>query len=300
MELKLKPAFFWPFNRTIVRAFKFSIGLTWQRALYRLLWRSAPQQAIEHAARRMLTPPGHHFPDAELRLMEDASLIPVPLVTGRLIGWRWGHRADPIVVLVHGWGGRGTQLKAFIAPLLKRGFSVVAYDAPGHGMTGGPESSLPHFLRALEAMLDHLGPVHALVGHSLGGAAAAMVMARRPQSAGRAVLIAPPASLTESTRRLARALTWPEAMRAAVQRRIEYRFGIAWSEFEVDRNTGPQPLLVIHDRGDREVPYAEGMRYVNAWPAARMLETGGLGHRQVLNDPTAIGASVDFIAGARP
>ena len=148
-------------------------------------------------------------------------------------------------------------------------------------------------------MLDHLGSVHALVGHSLGGAAAAMVMARRPKSAGRAVLIAPPASLTESTRRLARALAWPEAMRAAVQRRIEYRFGIAWTEFEADRHTGPQPLLVIHDRADREVPYAEGMRYVSAWPAARMLETTGLGHRRVLHDPTAIGASVDFIAGAK-
>lgn len=299
MELKLKPAFFWPFTSTIVRSFTFSAGLTWQRALYRLLWRGLPQQAIEHAARRMLTPPAHHFPDTELRLMEEATLVPVPLVTGRLIGWRWGRRADPVVLLVHGWGGRGTQLKAFIAPLLERGFSVVAYDAPGHGMTGGPESSLPHFMRALEAMLDHLGPVHALVGHSLGGAAAAMVMARRPQSAGRAVLIAPPASLAESTRRLARALAWPEAMRAAVQRRIEYRFGIAWSEFEAERNIGPQPLLVIHDRGDREVPYAEGMRYANAWPAARMLETAGLGHRRVLHDPTAIGASLDFIAGAR-
>lgn len=300
MELKMKSAFFWPFNSTTVRSFKFSVGLAWQRALYRLLWRNAPQQAIELAARRMLTPPGHYFPDAELRLMEDASLIPVPLITGRLIGWRWGRHGDPVVVLVHGWGGRGTQLKAFIAPLLERGFSVVAYDAPGHGMTGGPESSLPHFLRALEAMLDHLGPVRALLGHSLGGTAAAMVMARRPNHVGRGVLIAAPASLTESTRRLAMALGWPEAMRAAVQRRIEYRFGIAWSDFEVDRNTGPQQLLVIHDRQDREVPHAEGLRYVKAWPAARMLETTGLGHRRVLDHPTVIAACIDFVAGVRP
>ncbi len=101
MELKLKPAFFWPINSTIVRSFKFSAGLTWQRALHRLLWRTAPQQAIELAARLMLTPPGHHFPDAELRLMEEASLVPVPLITGRLVGWRWGRSADPVVVLCH-------------------------------------------------------------------------------------------------------------------------------------------------------------------------------------------------------
>ena len=300
MELKLKPAFFWGINRTTVRTFQFSAKLAWQRGLYRLLWRSAPQQAIELAARRMLTPPAHHFPDDELRLMEDASLFPVPFVTGRLVGWRWGRRGDPVVVLVHGWGGRGTQLKSFVAPLLERGFSVVAYDAPGHGMTGGSESSLPHFLSALEAMLDRLGPVHALIGHSLGGAVAAMAMAQRPQHIGRGVLIAPPASLAESNRRQAEALGWPENLRAAVQRRIEHRFGIAWSEFEAGRIAGPQALLVIHDRKDREVPLADGQRYVQRWPAARLLETSGLGHRRLLRDPTVIGATADFLTGGRP
>ena len=141
MELNLTPAFFWPINSTIVRSFKFKLGLAGQRARYRLLWRIAPGKAIESGARQLLTPPSHRFPDAELRLMEEASLLPVPMRTGRLVGWRWGRARDPVVVLVHGWGGRGTQLRAFIARLLARGLSVVAYDAPGHGMTGGAEAN---------------------------------------------------------------------------------------------------------------------------------------------------------------
>ena len=299
MELNLTPAFFWPINSTIVRSFKFKLGLAGQRARYRLLWRIAPGKAIESGARQLLTPPSHRFPDAELRLMEEASLLPVPMRTGRLVGWRWGRARDPVVVLVHGWGGRGTQLKAFIAPLLARGLSVVTYDAPGHGMTGGTESSLPHFLRALEAVLDHLGPVHALIGHSMGGAAAAMIMSRRAGSVGRGVLIAPPASLAESTHRIADALGWTPALAAAVQRRIEYRFGLAWSEFEAERSGGRQELLVIHDAKDREVPIADGLRHVRAWPRARLLQTTGLGHRRLLADPTVIAATVDFLGGDR-
>ncbi|MBI5108378.1 MAG: alpha/beta fold hydrolase [Rhodocyclales bacterium] len=271
-----------------------------RRAWFRLLWRFSPQRAIDYGARQLLTPPAHRFPDAEMRLMEEASLIPVPMVTGRLIGWRWGRRHDPVVVLVHGWGGRGTQLQGFIAPFLAQGFSVVAYDAPGHGMTGGAESSLPHFLRALEAMLDHLGPVHALIGHSMGAAVAAMVMSRRPDKVGCGVLIAPPASLTESTHRIANVLGWQKALTAAVQRRIEYRFGTAWSEFEAERSAGSQQLLVIHDRKDREVPFTDGMRHVHAWPRARLFETSGLGHSRLLADPTVIDAAVDFIVGGRP
>lgn len=299
MELNLKPAFFWPINRTIVRTFKFSTKLFWQRAIFRVLSQAAPRHAVERAIRVMLTPPRHPFSDAELAALEEASLVPVPLIPGRLIAWRWGRAADPAVVLVHGWGGRGTQLRSFIEPLLARGFAVVAYDAPGHGMTGGAESSLPHVLQGLNAVLDHLGPVHAIVGHSLGGAVAAMALAQRP-TIKRAVLIAPPASLADSSRRIAVALQWTEALRAAVQRRIEYRFGMNWSDFEAERASGAQPVLVIHDRQDREVPIGEGHRHVRSWPHARILETDGLGHRRVLEDPTVIAASVDFLAGDRP
>lgn len=299
MELNLKSAFFWPVNSTSVRSFKFSSSLAWQRVLFGVLWRSSSRLAIERAMRAMLTPPRHAFADAELELMETASLLPVPMASGRLIGWRWGRARDPVVVLMHGWGGRGTQLQAFVAPLLERGFSVVAFDAPGHGMTGGEESSLPHFVQALNAVLDHLGSVHAIVGHSVGAAVTAIAMARRP-AIGRAVLIAPPASLTASSRRIAAALRWPEALRAAMQRGIEQRFGISWNEFEGERTGGEQPLLVIHDRQDREVPFAEGLRYLRRWPHARLLETSGLGHRRLLADTAVIAAAADFIAGTRP
>ncbi|MDP2134101.1 MAG: alpha/beta fold hydrolase [Sulfuritalea sp.] len=247
----------------------------------------------------MLTPPRHAFPDAELELMEAASLMPVPMAGGRLVGWRWGRARDPVVVLMHGWGGRGTQLQALVVPLLERGYSVAAFDAPGHGMTGGEESSLPHFVQALNAVLDHLGSVHAIIGHSVGAAVTAMIMAQRP-AIGRAILIAPPASLIASSRRIAAALQWPEALRAAMQRGIEQRFGISWNDFEAERTGGVQPLLVIHDRHDREVPLAEGMRHLRRWPHVRLMETSGLGHRRLLDDPAVIAAAVDFIVGVRP
>lgn len=299
MELKLKAPFFWPVNSTTVRSLKFSARLALQRAMFSLMWQVSPRHAIERAVRVMLTPPRHPFSDAELLTLEEASLVPVPMISGRLVAWRWGRAADPAVVLVHGWGGRGTQLRSLIAPLLGDGFSVVAYDAPGHGMTGGPESSLPHLLQGLNAVLDHFGPVHAIVGHSVGGAVAAAALAQRP-AIRCGVLIAPPASLAASSLRIAETLRWPEALRAATQRRIEYRFGVNWSEFEAERTSGDQPMLVIHDRDDREVPFSEGRRHVAQWPRARLLATCGLGHRRLLEDAAVVRATVDFVAGARP
>eukprot|EP01041_Mallomonas_annulata_P035493 gene35493-58458_t len=75
-------------------------------------------------------------------------------------------------------------------------------------------------------------------------------------------------------------------MRAALQRRIEAREGIVMAQFEPDAS-GPritQPTLVVHDRGDRINPFADGTAFAEAIPGAQLLATDGLGHTRLLRD----------------
>jgi pimeloyl-ACP methyl ester carboxylesterase len=295
MELPL-PLFFSPKFSTTVR---FIVALTRHRLAFRVLAPLSPKKAGKRARRLFLTPPRHRFREAELTALEEASLFTVPMPTGKLVGWRWGRAEDPAVVLVHGWGGRAAQLRSYVAPLLARGYSVVAFDAPGHGMTGGRESSVVHMAAALDAVLRHLGAVEAIVGHSLGGAVAGYVLSRGAQ-VGKAVLLAPPASLTEYSYRFARLLWLPEGVRALMQAQIERRFGIRWSDFEVEA-TAPmlkQPALIIHDIDDRDNPVRDGERYARHWPGARFVATHGLGHRGALYDSAVINEVVGFIGAA--
>jgi pimeloyl-ACP methyl ester carboxylesterase len=295
MEMRL-PLFFSPRISTTVR---FTIGLLRHRLAFRVLAPLAPVKAGARARRLFLTPPRHRFRNAELAALEEASPFTVSMPTGRLIGWRWGRAEDPVVVLVHGWGGRAAQLRGYVAPLLARGYSVVGFDAPGHGMTGGRESSLVHMAAALDAVLRDLGPVEAIVGHSLGGAVTGYVLSRGAK-VNKAVLLAPPASLTEYSHRFARLLRLPEGVRALMQTQIERRFGIRWSDFEVEA-TAPklrQPALIIHDIDDRDNPFRDGERYARHWPGARFVATHGLGHRGALHDSAVINEVAAFIGAA--
>lgn len=290
------PLFFGPRFSTTVRFFA---ALARHRLAFRVLSPLSPRKAGDRARRLFLTPPRHAFRRAELEALEEASLLTVPMPTGRIVGWRWGRAQDPVVVLVHGWGGRAAQMRSYVAPLTARGYSVVAFDAPGHGMTGGRESSLVHMAAALDAVLREIGPVAAVIGHSLGGAVAGYVMSRGAQ-VGKAVLLAPPASLTDYSHRFARLLRLPEGVRALMQAQIERRFGIRWSDFEVDR-TAPkltQPALIIHDIDDRDNPFRDGERYARHWPGARLVATHGLGHRGALYDSAVINEVTGFIGGA--
>lgn len=279
----------------LARSLALASSLGWQRIAFRALWHIAPTRAIDRAVRVFLTPQHGSFSSAEFYALDEAIAFHIPSPTGRITAWRWGRKGDPVVVLVHGWGGRCTQMRAFVEPIIRRGFSVVAFDAPGHGMSGRGQSSLPHFLHGLNAVLDSLGSVHAVVGHSAGAVVTAMVLAKRP-SVVCGVLISAPASLIGFSRQLAGALRWPESLCAAMQRRVENHFGYPWSEFEAERSSGEQPLLVIHDVDDREAPLSEARRHVNNWPRAQLLTTKGLGHRRILESSAAILATADFVA----
>src|SRR3546814_14653267 len=62
------------------------------------------------------------------------------------------------------------------------GYAVVAFDQPAQGRSDGRRSTLPEFARTLAVVGRHFGPAAALIGHSLGGADAAVAIARDRRS----------------------------------------------------------------------------------------------------------------------
>src|SRR5258708_21826259 len=87
----------------------------------------------------------------------------------RIETWVWG--AGPSVLLVHGWGGGGAQLGPLVGPLVARGFSVVTFDAPGHGASDTGTVTIPEITSAIRAVAESRGPLAAVVAHSVGGTA---------------------------------------------------------------------------------------------------------------------------------
>jgi pimeloyl-ACP methyl ester carboxylesterase len=59
------------------------------------------------------------------------------------------------------------------------------------------------------------------------------------------------------------------------------------------------PGLVIHDRGDRQVPYEHGQGIADAWPGAELVTIEGLGHRRMLTNPDVIGRVIGFVDAQR-
>ncbi|MCP3962592.1 MAG: alpha/beta hydrolase [bacterium] len=272
------------------------------------LSRVAPGPASSLALRLFLTPPRHGSPMREIWWATEAESFEVSFGAGKLAAWRWGW-SGPAVLLVHGWAGRGRQLGAFAAPLVEAGYQVVAYDAPGHGLSTGSRSSLPEMADAVTAMVRHLGGVAAIVAHSVGAAATTLAFGRpagirslpsgeTKPDVGRLVYVAPSVDMTSVTDRFGEMTGFSDEVVRRLRTGLEQRFAFRWPElqgFEVAPSMS-RPLLVVHDRDDREVPHREGRALAGLWPNARLQSTRGLGHRRILRDDDVVAAVTEFIA----
>jgi pimeloyl-ACP methyl ester carboxylesterase len=256
----------------------------------------ALETAATRAERLFLTPPRPRRPMWEVELLAGAEARPMRVGRRRIETWTWG--TGPSVLLVHGWGGRGTQLGAFIAPLVAHGFSVVTFDAPGHGASDDGLVTIPEMIDAIRTVAASRGRLAGIVAHSAGALTAAHAF-HDGLTADAAVFIGPPTDLHGAAARFTEAMGFSRAVRERMRERIAARVGRRWSDFDVTALTSagpaPAPLLVVHDRGDAEVPWQQGMAITRAWRGAEMLMTDGLGHRRILRDSDVVATAVAFV-----
>lgn len=266
------------------------------RGAMKLLSRTTPSVAARVAADLFMTPRRHRTPERERLLMKDAQAFDVTLGSNTVIkAWRWG-TGEKIVILVHGWEGRGSQLATFAAPLVAAGYSVVTFDAPGHGASTGNRSSLPHFTWALRGVADATAAPHAIIAHSLGCAATTLAL-RDGFDVKRLVYLAPPLNPSDYTEQFGEILGLDDRTIKGLRHRIEERFLRKWSDYSLAKTarTMTTPLLIIHDRDDVETRWTGGAALAELWPGARMITTEGLGHRRILRDANVIESAAKFV-----
>lgn len=273
-----------------------SATLRLTRAAFGAVQRASPRLAALWAERIFCTPPRRPISERMAGWLREAQRFTVVVGGRRIVAWSWGDRG-PGVLLVHGWGSRGARFVDLGNALLTEGYRVVTFDAPGHGVSAGRLSSGPEFARAAHAVVNAVGPVGDIVGHSLGGFAAALAMGRG-LAVRRAVFLAPSANANSYSAQFAALLGVDGPVMASMRGRLERRLGFSWKDLNIPVLAPDMrvPLLVIHDRDDREVGWGDGAAIAQSWPRAELVTTTGLGHHRIVSDPAVIRQVVTFLS----
>lgn len=262
--------------------------------------RVSPHLAARVGYRFLSVPPRHRPRPDEDSLRAEAQEWRIAFGRRWLHCYGWGR--GPAVLLAHSWGGRGTQFGPWIAPLRSAGFRVVAFDYPAHGRSTGGDTDMIEMAEAIAAVSGTCGPLHAVVGHSLGAATSLLAMRDFELRTGVFVSIACLADFAWIAEVAGDFLDLRPELRRRMRDMLvaRHRGRVAWeslSTADILRAT-PMKTLIIHDRDDREVPIAHALALSQAAAHARLLTTTDLGHRRILKDRQVIDAALAFI-GAR-
>jgi len=248
-------------------------------------------ETLHQAAIRFLTPRPIPATPRDLELLEKGTGL--ELSCG-LAATAWGK--GPTVLLAHGWESRRSHWAAFIPALVESGHRVVAIDAPAHGDSPGERVNVLQYGKGLVEVGNEIGPLAGIIGHSFGAGAISVALFKGLVVKG-AVLISGPSNLPLIIERWGRGQGIPESDLPGFLDLVAGEVGVAMENLDLAK-LAPHlkaPALIIHDRGDEDVPLEEGIRMAKGWPGARQLITHRYGHRRILIAKEVVREAVEFI-----
>jgi pimeloyl-ACP methyl ester carboxylesterase len=267
------------------------------RQFFALVQFLSPRLAARFAFRMFRTPPRRKIDSVDAPVVARAVRATLRAGEDPFTTWHWDY-GGPCVVLIHGWGSHAARFGNFIEPLREAGFSVIGIDAPAHGASPGRLSDLPRFRDSLAEVLRAHEPVHAVIGHSLGGGAILTVLAEIAAHHPKKIcLFGVPSDMDYILESFAMMLGLKPPALASLRERFAAHFGRPAAAISVAAAASSVrvPVLVVHDEEDNVAPIAQGAALVAAIPGAVLHRTRGLGHSGALRDAETIARVVEFL-----
>ena len=255
------------------------------------LSRKFPQKAAKRALWAFCTPPRLPAPAAVAGLEPDKIYSDEGL---RVL--RWGKSSHKKALLVHGWGLQGASMHAFVPGLLAREFEILAFDGLAHGESPGVRATGADFVRSILALSIEYGPFEAIIGHSVGGAAASIALGKGA-AVKKAALLAP-AYLPEVVDNFAQLVDLTDEVKAIF---TDLLIVEARGSLEDWRGSNlativQQPVIIFHDPEDEIVSIAHSRRYRDLAPQAILHEIPQAGHNRILENQDVVRQIIDFVA----
>jgi esterase/lipase len=238
----------------------------------------------------------YHLHPKRLELARQANSYIIDFNQEKIIIYEWG--AGPVVLLVHGWGGRALQLDAFIPALVQSGFKVVAFDHKGHGESSTTFSSYLEIVQGTYLLAEQYEvDLYGIVAHSIGSNAAFKASEKFSRKL-KIAAIAPMENFPQWLEKKRKRIGIYEQLFANVIVQIEVETGLKLLEQSAMNfaKIAAHDVLLVHDKFDRinKISASHGLQ-ANL-PKSVLMETEKLGHARILDNAAVVDRVVAHFA----
>lgn len=271
---------------------KFSFKKSMVNLTTRLHHRVAPKHATKTARNLLLTPVRMKPKNGE-----PAGLIKSEVNSKEGILKTYSLGSGPVWVLTHGWSGSANQFYPLMEHIASRGFTALAYDHPGHGLSEGMYGHIPAFVSGLEDILDSVDEVAGLVAHSMGTASS--IECHHQKLVDKPFLLIAPVldylnNLFGSVARSGYSMRLFSAVVDEIQEQYHYPLQSIDPYNKLKLRTAQ--TTIVHDENDKFAKFEMSQKAASEMDPVKLVSTTGQGHGRVMKSQQVMDSFDELIA----
>ena len=273
------------------------LGITYIQTKIKLTALVKKKKAAEQAFQLFCTP----FAKAKRKEEpKNAEALQFKLNNKTVKGYRWNHPQQKKVLILHGFSSSALKFDRYVAPLIKKGYEVLSFDAPAHGASEGSTTNAVEYSDMIKKVMELYGPINSFIAHSFGGIALSLAMENIPHDEQTKIVFIAPA--TETTSAIDGAFAMLDIKDKAIRKDFDTLIfemsGHTTEWFSIRRavNNITAQILWVHDEDDNITPLSDALKVKEDNHAnIHFIITKGLGHSKIYHDTAVKKAIFNFI-----
>ncbi|MDZ4807157.1 MAG: alpha/beta fold hydrolase [Bacteroidota bacterium] len=274
------------------------LALSYYRTKFKLLSTISKKKAAEKAFDLFCTPQRRHIKPLP-KIFEQAEKLQLMLDGSIMQGWRWNHPSERKLLILHGYESSITNFDRYVRPFIKKGYEVLAFDAPAHGRSGGKKITAPLYKTMIQEIHKKYGPVQSYMAHSFGGLAVSLALEEISHTTDyRLALIAPATETSTAINTFFKFLKLDPAVRIEFEKIIIKKAGVSSDWYSIRRAMKHirAKVLWLQDEDDDITPMTDVLKVkAENYSNIEFVITKGVGHRRIYRDNKVAKSIVDFL-----
>jgi esterase/lipase len=274
------------------------IAFGYYRTKFKVLSAISNRKAAELALDLFTTPQFRYkkpLPD----IFKEAEKLEFKYSGETVTGYRWNRGGHRKALIVHGFNSSVAKFDRYIKPLMKKGYEVLAFDAPAHGYSTGKTLNAVMFKEMITYINKEYGPIRSFMGHSFGGLAICLALEEIEHSDDHhVVLIAP---VTESKTSIDIFFSFMKLNDDVRKEFDDHIFKLrnkppAWYSISRAIKNINAKILWCHDEDDTMTPWKDAKNVMDEQHYnIEFIVTKGLDHKRIYRDNKVSKAIIEFL-----
>lgn len=279
--------------------FKQKIAIRYIRAKFKILSSISKKKAAQKAFELFCTPQFRNTKELPA-VFQQAEKIRFRFQQFTIVGYRWNKGSERKAMIVHGFESSVVNFDRYVNALIKKGYEVLAFDAPAHGRSSGKQITAVIYKDFIKHIYREYGPVETFIAHSLGGLVVCLALAEITHHEDHKIVLIAPATETKTAIDLFFQFLHitDQTVRKEFDEIILSVSGYPVSWFSIPRALKKikASVLWFHDEDDTTTPLNDvyNAQKENHSHVSYVI-TKGLGHRKIYRDAEVSKKIMEFV-----